>query len=53
MLDSGFSMLDKLHDKFGGVDQHQASSNQYRASARDSKVFLENFEGEVLFLIQQ
>jgi len=45
MLDSGYSMLDDLHDTFGGVDKHRESSNQYRASASDSKVFLKNIEG--------
>ncbi len=46
-------MLDNLDDTFGGVDKYRASSNQYRASASDSKVFLENLKGEVLILIQQ
>jgi hypothetical protein len=39
MLDSGYSILDNLHDTLGGVKKHRASSNQYRASASDSKVF--------------
>ena len=46
-------MLDKLHDTIGGVDKHRGSSNQYRASAGDSKVFHKNLKGEVLFFMQQ
>ena len=46
-------MLDNLHDTFGDVDKHRASSNQYRASASDSKDFHKNLKGEVLFLMQQ
>ena len=53
MLDSGYSMLNNLHGTFGGVDKHRESSNQYRASASDSKVLLKNLKGEVLFLVQQ
>ena len=46
-------MLDNLHGTFGVVDNHRASSNQFRASASDSKVFHKNLKGDVLFLMQQ
>ena len=39
MLDSGYSILDNLHDNFSATDRHRASSNQYRVSAVDCKVF--------------